>query len=304
MVNQAIKSIVYNSIPKPILNNILHRYSDIRTYKARKVFEESLPSDKWLEKEQLELLQKSFPFRQKTSYDSQANKQRGQQWGARILNLIPSQNRAINNVLEIGAGQGIVCEYLQIQGKQTTAIDIKFEESKLNSNSHNGVTYLEMDGGDLNFQDDSFDLIFSLNAFEHFPNPELVFKECLRVLKTGGYLYLCFEPLYMSPWGLHAYHSITFPYCQFLFAEETLQDFAQSNQLPPVNEQLNKWSLEEYRNLWHKYNYFFKKIIYQEKRNPFYTDLIIEYSGLFKNQTQYFDNLIVSGIEVLFTKQV
>lgn len=38
----------------------------------------------------------------------------------------------------------------------------------------------------LSFLDTSFDLIVSNDVFEHVPNPLTAFKECYRVLKTGG----------------------------------------------------------------------------------------------------------------------
>lgn len=38
---------------------------------------------------------------------------------------------------------------------------------------------------DLSFADEDLDLIVSNDVFEHIPNPELAFKECFRVLRSG-----------------------------------------------------------------------------------------------------------------------
>lgn len=38
----------------------------------------------------------------------------------------------------------------------------------------------------LSFPNDSFDILISLDVFEHIPEYELAFQECARVLKTGG----------------------------------------------------------------------------------------------------------------------
>ena len=39
---------------------------------------------------------------------------------------------------------------------------------------------------DLSFPDQSFDILISLDVFEHIPDYNFAFKECARVLRTGG----------------------------------------------------------------------------------------------------------------------
>jgi len=57
----------------------------------------------------------------------------------------------------------------------------------LNSgNIVNGVMHQDIMA--TSFGDDSFDLIISNDIFEHVPDPLMAFKECLRILRTGGYL--------------------------------------------------------------------------------------------------------------------
>ena len=74
-----------------------------------------------------------------------------------------------------------------------------------------------MDAANMQFEDETFDFVFSYDAFEHFASPENVLLEAIRVVRKRGYIYLEFGPLYYSPYGEHAYRSITVPYCQFLF---------------------------------------------------------------------------------------
>ena len=50
------------------------------------------------------------------------------------------------------------------------------------------VEFLSMDGADPNFSDDTFDLVYSLNAFQHFEQPEKVLKEWRRITKPGGWV--------------------------------------------------------------------------------------------------------------------
>jgi hypothetical protein len=50
---------------------------------------------------------------------------------------------------------------------------------------HNGVRCENLEN--LSFSDNIFDLMISSDILEHTRHPELVFKECFRVLKKGGY---------------------------------------------------------------------------------------------------------------------
>ena len=135
---------------------------------------------------------------------------------------------------------------------------------------------LLMDAANLEFANESFDFVFSFDAFEHFKEPESVLKEAVRVLRKGGYIYLFFGPLYMSPMGLHAYRSITVPYCQFFFPKELLEEYADTNGLDAINfSQINYWALEDYRNLWKKYSNILEIIRYHEIPNV-YVDAVEE----------------------------
>jgi ubiquinone/menaquinone biosynthesis C-methylase UbiE len=197
----------------------------------------------------------------------------------------------------------MVSYWLQKWGKTTNAIDNRsegFDDRAIQE----GVELLKMDAADMQFEDDYFDFVFSYDAFEHFTEPESVLQEAIRVVKPNGYVYLAFGPLYLSPMGLHAFSSITFPYCQFLFPKECLEDFTKIKGLPPIDfAQVNGWSLEKYHELWSKYTDKLYTISYHEIVNVSHLDLIVKYPSCFKSKTKCFDNLIVSSINVLFRKK-
>jgi ubiquinone/menaquinone biosynthesis C-methylase UbiE len=65
--------------------------------------------------------------------------------------------------------------------------------------------------------DSSFDLIYSINSFEHFEKPDLALNEIIQVLHPNGILILAFSPLYYSSWDLHASQRLGMPYPQFFF---------------------------------------------------------------------------------------
>ena len=58
------------------------------------------------------------------------------------------------------------------------------------------ATFEIADAGNLPFDDESFDIAFSENSFEHYPDPEGVLGEAGRVLKPGGLFIINF-----SQWG-------------------------------------------------------------------------------------------------------
>jgi len=295
-------SMIKKLMPKSVLRKLLTIFARLMTIKARKIFEQALKTPAWLEWNKLEFLQQKYPYPPLGRYDPQSLEKRGRERAKEIFNLIGTEIGRVENFLELGCWDGMVSCALQRMGKTTIAIDIKrdgFDKRALDE----GTTFLQMDVTHLGFQDKTFDFILSYNAFEHFAEPELVLQEAIRVLKTGGYMYFSFGPLYMSPRGLHAYGSITFPYCQFLFPKEMLERFVKLKGLAPISfTGINHLSLEDYRQLWTRYSHKLKKVKYYEVPNLSHLDLIMTYPSCFRSKTENFDNLIISTIEVLFRK--
>lgn len=66
----------------------------------------------------------------------------------------------------------------------------------------------QMDATSMSFANDSFDFAYSFNVMEHVPDPEAVFRECARVVKSGGVVYHDLH-LYTSDSGGHDTRSVT-----------------------------------------------------------------------------------------------
>jgi SAM-dependent methyltransferase len=62
-----------------------------------------------------------------------------------------------------------------------------------------------MDGQNLTFEDATFDLVISLNVLEHVPNPAKYLQECYRVLRSGGYGYFSWYPIWSGATGHHVH---------------------------------------------------------------------------------------------------
>ncbi len=54
------------------------------------------------------------------------------------------------------------------------------------------INFLQGDVGALPFEDESFDIVLSLNGFHAFPDKEAAYRETFRVLKPGGTFCGCF----------------------------------------------------------------------------------------------------------------
>ncbi len=64
--------------------------------------------------------------------------------------------------------------------------------------------------------------VYTIDAFEHFDEPELVLEDANRFLLPGGQLLISFGPPWKHPRGGHMYFFTGVPWVQLLFAEETV----------------------------------------------------------------------------------
>jgi len=104
-------------------------------------------------------------------------------------------------LLEIGCGSGEQAIYFSSQGAEVTVIDISVGSLKAAQQSaeKKGVTLtaMQMDAQQLQFPDESFDLIYINSTLMHV-DQQKVLQECSKVLKKGGKLVIV-EPLQYAP---------------------------------------------------------------------------------------------------------
>lgn len=156
-----------------------------------------------------------------------------QQWEYREIVRIyeefkPYWNLEGKTVLDVGCGLGgKLLFYAESGAKRVVGIDRRSfsvaSASRLAGGQNNGkgIRVTVADGAEIPFADDAFDVVVSINVMEHVADPASVLRECRRVLRPGGYLYLHFPPFY-SPWGAHLDGWINFPWPHLFFSERTL----------------------------------------------------------------------------------
>ncbi len=90
--------------------------------------------------------------------------------------------------LEVGAGSGslqdVVVDY--------TGLDLAASAAR-----YFHKPFVQGSATDLPFEDDEFDVSWSIWTFEHVPDPEQALREIRRVTRSGGYIYL--RPAWNNP---------------------------------------------------------------------------------------------------------
>lgn len=111
----------------------------------------------------------------------------------------PEQGQSI---LDVGCGTGNFSVKLAEKGAFVTGIDVSEDmlEIAREKSGDLPITFKHMDLYELDFQDNTFDAVFSMAAFEFVKEPERALSELFRVLKPGGKLLIGTIHL-DSPWG-------------------------------------------------------------------------------------------------------
>ena len=110
-------------------------------------------------------------------------------------------------VLDAGCGGGGTAVSLAEEADFAVGLDLdaRFVDSGTRLARERGVrnaVFVQGDGGRLPFGTGAFDVVFSHSVIEHVASAESYLRECHRVLRAGGVLYLSTAP-YLSLAGAH-----------------------------------------------------------------------------------------------------
>ncbi len=102
-------------------------------------------------------------------------------------------------LLEVPVGTGVLTMpvYRAMPKAEITCLDYSTDmmeaaRQRVRIMHIDNVSFKYGDVGKLPFEDESFDIVLSLNGFHAFPDKEAAYRETYRVLKTGGTFCGCF----------------------------------------------------------------------------------------------------------------
>lgn len=102
-------------------------------------------------------------------------------------------------VLDIGTGPGFFAILSSSLGYDVTSIDYTesmLKKAKINADTYlnnHKIKFIKMDAQNLDFKDETFDLIVSRNLTWNLENPSKAYSEWFRVLKKGGRLIILMQ---------------------------------------------------------------------------------------------------------------
>jgi SAM-dependent methyltransferase len=206
--------------------------------------------------------------------------------------------------LDLGAGDGMVDVLLQTFGHRMMLSDM--DDWRVDAAKQ--LSLVKADCSDyLPLPENCFDFVVSFNAFEHFPNPARTMDELIRVTHRGGLMYFSFNPLYCSPWGLHAYRSLRMPYPQFLFSEMFIDRKLEELGIWDLGKQrselqsLNRWRFAQYKAIWERPE--LEMLDCKWHIDDDHLDLILEYPECFQGRGLKLEDVVNAGVTVTLRKR-
>ena len=114
-----------------------------------------------------------------------------------LLELLPDDFDV--KLLDIPVGTGLFTseKYAKLKKANITCVDYSCDMMNVASERFQNagienVTFQQGDVGSLDFFDNTFDVVLSMNGFHAFPDKEAAYCELTRVLKQGGVFMGCF----------------------------------------------------------------------------------------------------------------
>ena len=113
----------------------------------------------------------------------------------KVLSYIPDD--FAGTILDVPVGTAVFTErkWKMLSNAGITCLDYSgdmIEQAKKRLHDNVNISFIRGDVGSLPMDNNSFDIVLSMNGFHAFPDKQKAFREIWRVLKPGGKFIVCF----------------------------------------------------------------------------------------------------------------
>lgn len=113
----------------------------------------------------------------------------------KVLSYIPDDFSG--KLIDVPVGTAVFTQrkWSSLKNAHITCLDYStdmLEQAKRRLDGKAHIKFIQDDVGNLQMDDESFDIVLSMNGFHAFPNKQKAFSETCRVLKSGGDFIACF----------------------------------------------------------------------------------------------------------------
>ncbi|MDO5767705.1 MAG: class I SAM-dependent methyltransferase [Spirochaetales bacterium] len=113
----------------------------------------------------------------------------------KVLSYIPDDFSG--KLLDVPVGTAVFTQrkWSTLKNAHITCLDYStdmLEQAKRRLDGKAHINFIQGDVGNLQMDDESFDVVLSMNGFHAFPDKQKAFSETCRVLKSGGDFIACF----------------------------------------------------------------------------------------------------------------
>lgn len=113
----------------------------------------------------------------------------------KVLSYIPDDFSGKLLDLPVGTAVFTQRKWSSLKNAHITCLDYStdmLEQAKRRLDGKAHINFIQGDVGNLQMDDESFDIVLSMNGFHAFPDKQKAFREICRVLKSGGDFIACF----------------------------------------------------------------------------------------------------------------
>lgn len=113
----------------------------------------------------------------------------------KVLSYIPDDFSG--KLLDVPVGTAVFTQrkWSSLKNAHITCLDYStdmLEQAKRRLDGKAHINFIQGDVGNLQMDNESFDIVLSMNGFHAFPDKQKAFRETFRVLKSGGDFIACF----------------------------------------------------------------------------------------------------------------